>query len=177
MEELNRAALPDDFVSAIRIALESTKISKLINLKISTNPPTDNDTTPLGLLGMLESDLNVIANSRRTTGAKLSSVTEFSLLVAKLSLCSFGLKQSIKVRASEATQLRLSAFNCSTRVIQFVRWHTFRFSTSRCNRRYSEPTNSNILLITTSSGDMQLCLADENLANQNEVCLKARHLS
>ncbi|KAF2095886.1 hypothetical protein NA57DRAFT_58956 [Rhizodiscina lignyota] len=87
-------------------------------LKMSTNPITDKDTTHFGLLNMLESDLNVLADSMRTTEAKLGSRIEFSLLVAKLNLYSFGLNQAIKLRTSEATQLRLSAFGCATRLIQ-----------------------------------------------------------
>jgi hypothetical protein len=118
VEELNRAGLPVDFVSAIRITLESMKISRLIDLKMSTNPPTDKNTTHFGLLRMLESDLNVLTDSMRTNEAKLGSVTEFLLLMGKLNLCSFGLNQATMLRTSEATQLRLSAFSCATRLIQ-----------------------------------------------------------
>jgi hypothetical protein len=118
MEGLNTTAIPLDFASAIRITLESVKISRLIDMKTSTNLSNDQNTTPLGLLKMLESNLNVLADSMRTEDANFSSMTEFSLLMAKLNLCSFGLNQATKLTTPEATQLRLSAFSCTKRLIQ-----------------------------------------------------------
>lgn len=118
MEELDRAALPADFASAMRITFDSTKISKLIDLQMSSNLSTDANTTHFGLLRMLELDLNALADSMRIKEPKSGSMTEFSLLMAKLNLCSFGLNQATKLKTSDALQLRLSAFNYATSLIQ-----------------------------------------------------------
>jgi hypothetical protein len=117
MEKLEEAEFPVDFAFSIRITLESMKMSRLVDLKMSTNPSPDT-TAHFGLLSMLESDLTVLADAMRTSESKLGNLTEFSLLMAKLNLCALGLNQATKVKTSEATQLRLSAFSCTTRLIQ-----------------------------------------------------------
>ncbi|KIV79575.1 hypothetical protein, variant 1 [Exophiala sideris] len=120
MEDLSRAALPAEFVSATRISLESTKISKLVDLKMATDVGTSSDanTTHFGLLRMLDSDLDALTNSMRTKETRSAGIAELSLLMAKLNLCSFGLNQAIRLRTSDAAQLRLSTFNYATRLIQ-----------------------------------------------------------
>ncbi|KAK5129047.1 hypothetical protein LTR85_000380 [Meristemomyces frigidus] len=54
----------------------------------------------------------------RAKQGHLGVMTEYSLLMAKLNICSFGLNQATRVRSPEATQLRLSAYGCSTRLLQ-----------------------------------------------------------
>ncbi|KAE9382121.1 hypothetical protein N431DRAFT_440904 [Stipitochalara longipes BDJ] len=104
-EDLNKAALPVDFISTIRITLESMKISRLIDLKISTNPPTDKNTTHFELLRMFESDLDFLADSMRAEEGKFGSVAEFSLLMAKLNLCSFAQADATLTTPSLSVQI------------------------------------------------------------------------
>jgi hypothetical protein len=118
MDGLNKTAFPIDFIHAVRIVLENTKISRLIDLKISDGPSSNPNTTNLGLLSMLESDLTKFADSMRTEETKLGNLAKFWLLMARLNICSFGLNQATQLRTSEAIQLRLSTFNCTTKLIQ-----------------------------------------------------------
>jgi hypothetical protein len=117
MEELHAADLPANFSSAIRITLESVKISKLVDLKTSSNLSVDKSTAHFGLLKMLGTNLDVLANTLKIEDAQPSCVTEFSLLMAQLNLCSFGLNQATKLMTPEATQLRLLSFRYATRLI------------------------------------------------------------
>lgn len=138
MEDLESAALPADFVSGIRTTLESTKISRLIDLKMSTDLSTDVHTTQFGLLRMVEIDLNFLADSMRAKETLSSSIAEFSLLMAKLNLYSFGLNKAIKLRTCDATQLRLSTFTCATSLIQlFV---TAPFISAQADRSIATPS-------------------------------------
>jgi len=120
LEELRKAALPSEFVCATRIALESAKISKLVDQNISTDIITNSgaDSTRFGLLRMLESDLNALATSMRIRETQTSGIAELSLLMAKLNLCSFELNRATRLRTSDAAQLRLSVFDCATSLIQ-----------------------------------------------------------
>ena len=94
------------------------KVNQLIDLQISTAVSVEAYKIHHSLLRMLESDLNVLADSRKTKEPESGSMADFALLTAKLDLYSFGLNQATKLRTSDATQLRLSAFNCATSLIQ-----------------------------------------------------------
>ncbi|KAI1629489.1 hypothetical protein EDD37DRAFT_604375 [Exophiala viscosa] len=120
LEELSKAALPSEFVCATRIALESAKMSKLVDQNISTDTTTSTgaETARFGLLRMLESDLNALAKSMGIRETLPSGIAELSLLMAKINLCSFELNRATRLRTSDAAQLRLSVFDCATSLIQ-----------------------------------------------------------
>ena len=100
------------------LAFEGMKINQMIDLQLSTAVSVEPYKPHHTLLRMLESNLNVLADSRTTKDPESGSMADFALLTAKLDLYSFGLNQATKLRTSDATHLRLSAFNCATRLIQ-----------------------------------------------------------
>lgn len=125
MEALKSSGLPIDFIFSIRIALESTKISRVIDLKMSTNSSSDRSACHLGLIRLFESDLDASVDSMMTREVQSGNRVEYSLLMAKLNLYSFGLNQATKLRAPEATDLRMSAFDCATRLIHLITTEPF----------------------------------------------------
>jgi hypothetical protein len=115
---LHSAGLPVDFASAVEIVLESTKVSTMVDERISLDISSEATTAVLGLLKMLDTDIDALADSLKVKETKSCYMAWFAVLTAKLNLYSFGLNQVTKLRTSDATQLRLSTFKAATEVIR-----------------------------------------------------------
>lgn len=131
MQDLEKAGFPANFASAFLIALESTKINKHIDLKMSPSRPTNADTTHHGLLKMLESDLTVLADSQGVNRIEPGTLACFSLLMAQLNIYSFRLSHATKVSTSDAARLRFTAFDYAMSLIQLFFATPFCFGNSK----------------------------------------------
>jgi hypothetical protein len=120
LEDLRDAALPPDFENSMRMTFQSMKLYGMID-----SATTEVKTTNLGLLGMLESDLHVVADLANLGEAHPLTLTTFSLLVAKLNLFAFVLPDAFGLATREAMQLQLSAFECATNLIQIFTTRPF----------------------------------------------------